>query len=53
MATKEEKDEKGAKEGSARLDSLMAKLRESIQDYLDNIDMDEADAKKAKEKEKK
>lgn len=35
------------------LKRLMLKLKDSIQDYLDNIDMDEADEKKAKEKEKK
>lgn len=37
-----------------KLKTLMRKLKDSIQDYLDNIDMDEADEKKAKkEKEKK
>ena len=37
-----------------KLNTLMRKLKDSIQDYLDNIDMDEADEKKAKkEKEKK
>lgn len=37
-----------------KLETLMRKLKDSIQDYLDNIDMDEADEKKAKkEKEKK
>ena len=37
-----------------KLKTLMRKLKDYIQDYLDNIDMDEADEKKAKkEKEKK
>lgn len=37
-----------------KLKQLMRKLKDSIQDYLDNVDMDEADEKKAKkEKEKK
>lgn len=45
MATDNDKEE---------LKTLMRKLKDSIQDYLDNIDMDEADEKKAKkEKEKK
>lgn len=45
MATENETEE---------LKTLMRKLKDSIQDYLDNIDMDEADEKKAKkEKEKK
>ena len=45
MATENETD---------KLNTLMRKLKDSIQDYLDNIDMDEADEKKAKkEKEKK
>lgn len=34
------------------LRQLMRKLKDSIQDYLDNIDIEEADANKAK-KEKK
>lgn len=37
-----------------KLKTLMRRLKDSIQDFLDNIDMDEADEKKAKkEKEKK
>ena len=51
MATKEEKKEPTEQ---AKLNSLMAKHRDSIQDYLDSLDMEEADEKKAKkEKEKK
>lgn len=46
MATNEDKQNK------SRLKQLMTRLGEAIQDYLDNIDIEEADEKKAK-KEKK
>lgn len=46
MATNEVKQIK------SRLKGLMTRLGEAIQDYLDNIDIEEADEKKA-EKEKK
>lgn len=47
-----EKKEKIDLSDPKQMKQLMVTLRDSIQDYLDNIDIEEADRKKAK-KEKK